>query len=245
MTEWTSRFAMLVGEDAVASLAQKRVAVFGVGGVGGHATEALARSGVGHITLIDNDVVSVSNLNRQLIATHATIGKSKVEMAKARILDINPACEVICYPIFYSDETASQIDITSFDYIVDAIDSVKSKLLLIRLSKEANVPIISCMGTGNKFDPSKLVVTDIAKTSVCPLARVMRAELRKMGIIHSKVVYSTEPPMVPTPLDADARRAVPGSTAFVPASAGLLIASEVVKDLLSITPANGNTPAHR
>ena len=244
MTEWTSRFAMLVGEDSVASLAKKRVAVFGGGGVGGHATEALTRSGVGHIALIDNDVVSISNLNRQLIATRATIGKSKVEVAKARILDINPDCIVSCYPIFYNDETAGQIDIASFDYIIDAIDSVGSKLLLIRLAKEAGVPIISCMGTGNKLDPSKLVVTDIAKTTICPLARVMRTELRKLGITHTKVVYSTEPPMAATQLGQDTKRIVPGSTAFVPASAGLMIASEVIKDLLFITPASGNTPAH-
>ncbi len=232
MSQATARFEMLVGEDAVKKLAGSCIAVFGIGGVGGHAMEALIRSGVGEIHLIDNDTVSLSNLNRQLIASHSTLGKSKVEVARERILDINPTCRVVCHHLFYDETTAESIPLSTFDYIVDCIDSVKSKLLLIRLAKESGTPIISCMGTGNKMDPTKLCVTDISKTSVCPLARVMRTELRKIGIHHTKVVYSTESAMTPLHPVEEGKRSVPGSTAFVPASAGLLLAAEVVKDLI-------------
>lgn len=227
-----SRFVMLTGEDALARLRGARVAVFGIGGVGGYAVEALARSGVGTLDLIDNDTVAVSNLNRQIIATHATVGKEKVAVAKARVLDISPDTAVHTYSLFYGPETADLFDLTQYDYIVDAIDSVGSKLLLIERAKEAGTPIVSSMGTGNKFDPTRLTVSDISKTSVCPLARVMRTELRKRGIHHLKVVWSDEAAVKPQSEETNGTKRVPGSTAFVPATAGLILASEVVRDLI-------------
>lgn len=235
MTESWKRTAMLLGEDAVQKLQNARVAVFGLGGVGGYAVEALARSGIGALDLIDNDSIGLSNLNRQILATHTTLGLPKTEAAKARVLDINPRCSVTTYEVFYTPETADQFDFTKYDYIVDAIDTVTGKLCLAERAVAANVPIISSMGTGNKLDPSAFQVADIAKTSMCPLARVMRRELGKRGIKHMKVVYSQEEAMEPKGWEEEARelgkRQIPGSVSFVPGAAGLLLAGEVIRDL--------------
>ncbi len=224
MKEQYIRTAMLFGEEAVERLAHKRVIVFGVGGVGGHVVEVLARSGVGAIDLADHDVVAVSNINRQLIADFESIGRKKIEVMKERILRIQPACKVTVWDTFYLPEKAEQFPFAEYDYIVDAIDTVTAKIDLVLQAKKYHVPIISSMGTGNKADPTKLTVTDIYKTSVCPLAKVMRREMKKRGVENLKVVYSTEEAMI--------RSNPPGSNAFVPASAGLLIGSEVVKDLM-------------
>ena len=233
MEDMFSRTRMLLGDEAMERLARARVAVFGIGGVGGHAVEALTRSGVGALDLIDSDRVVLSNLNRQIVATRDTVGMLKVEAAKARILSINPDCRVRTFPIFYLPETADRFDFTQYDYVVDAIDTVAGKLQLIEAAQAAGVPVISCMGAGNKLDPTAFRVADISETSVCPLARVMRRELRKRGVEHVKVVYSTEPALSPAPADeATGRRATPGSTAFVPAVAGLILAGEVIKDLI-------------
>ena len=232
-----SRTEMLLGQSAVERLHGARVAVFGIGGVGGHVVEALVRSGVGTLDLIDDDTVSLTNLNRQLIATHRTIGRDKVEVAAERVHDINPDCIVHPYKTFYTPETAAQFDFTQYDYVVDAIDTVTGKLQLVEQAEQAGTRIISSMGTGNKLNPAMLEVTDIYKTSGCPLARVMRYELRKRHIRHLKVVYSREPAMTPDASlgeQSDTRRQVPGSTAFVPAVAGLILASEVVKDLTGV-----------
>lgn len=237
MIDQLSRTRLLLGEDALTRLRNARVAVFGVGGVGGYVVEALARSGVGTLDLIDNDTVSLTNLNRQIIATHSTVGRLKVEVAKERIQDIDPTIHVNTYTTFYLPDTADQFDFTQYDYVVDAIDTVSGKLGLIQQAQAAGVPILSCMGTGNKLDPTQLEVADISQTSVCPLARVMRQECRKRGIKKLKVVYSKEPPIVPKGDSAEeglSRRAIPGSTAFVPSAAGLIIAGEVVKTLTAI-----------
>ncbi|MBR5225204.1 MAG: tRNA threonylcarbamoyladenosine dehydratase [Clostridia bacterium] len=230
-----SRLELMIGEEAVARLKNSRVAVFGVGGVGGYVVEALARSGVGTLDLIDDDTVGLTNLNRQIIALHSTLGMHKVDAAMARIRDINPDCTANAHRAFFLPETADQFDFAQYDYVVDAIDTVAGKLELAVRCQQAGTPIISCMGAGNKLDPTAFVVTDISKTSVCPLARVMRRELKKRGIEHLKVVYSTEPaqPQKGTPEDAEAgtRRSVPASNAFVPAVAGLIAASEVLKEL--------------
>ncbi len=218
-----SRTEMLLGADALKRLKEARVAVFGVGGVGGYVTEALARSGIGHLDLIDADVVAVSNLNRQIYALHSTIGKPKVEAARDRILDINPDCEVRTYQMFFLPENKDQFDFTQYSYIVDAIDTVSGKLAIA----EAGVPMISAMGAGNKLDPSRFEVADIYETSVCPLAKVMRQECRKRGIRKLKVVYSKE-----TALPVQGR--TPGSVAFVPGAAGLVIAGAVIRDLAGI-----------
>jgi tRNA A37 threonylcarbamoyladenosine dehydratase len=235
MEEQFSRTGLLLGEDALQRLQQARVAVFGIGGVGGYTVEALVRAGVGTIDVIDSDTVSISNLNRQLLATYDTVGMLKVEAAKARILSINPKCAVNTHPIFYTPETADQLDFSQFDYIVDAIDTVTGKLCIIQRAMEAGVPVISCMGTGNKLDASALQVADISKTTICPLARIMRKELRKRGINHLKVVYSTEEALTPVGAEEEAaalgKRTIPGSTAFVPGTAGLILAGEVIKDL--------------
>lgn len=227
-----SRFALLVGEENIQKLNQAHVIVFGVGGVGGYVVEALVRSGIGHITIVDNDVVSLSNLNRQIIATQETIGQKKVDVMKKRILSINPQCDVTALDMFYLPETADQIDLSSYDYVVDAIDTITSKIeLAVRCNQK--IPIISSMGTGNKMNPALLEVSDLYKTSVCPLAKVMRRELKKRHIQHLKVVYSKEIPIKPQQSnEVTNKRTVPGSTSFVPSSAGLLIASEVIKDLL-------------
>ena len=227
-----SRFELLVGKDCICQLNQKHVIVFGVGGVGGYVVEALDRSGIGHITIVDNDTVSLSNLNRQIIATQDTIGKKKVEVMKERILSIHPDCDVHTLEMFYLPENADDIDLTQYDYVVDAIDTITSKIeLAMRCNQK--VPLISSMGTGNKMNPAMLEVSDIYKTSVCPLAKVMRRELKKRGIQHLKVVYSKEEPLKPQVSNEQTnKRVIPGSTSFVPSSAGLLIASEVIKDLL-------------
>ena len=236
MEDIFTRTRLILGALAMERLRSARVAVFGVGGVGGHVVEALARSGVGALDLIDNDTVSATNINRQIIALHSTVGQKKTDAAKARVLDINPACAVRTYDTFFLPETADAFDFTQYDYVVDAIDTVAGKLCLAERAQAAGVPIICSMGTGNKLDPTKLTITDIYKTSVCPLARVMRYECRKRGIKKLKVLYSTETPLTPradeTPDTPTGRRSVPGSTAFVPPAAGLIIASEVVRELI-------------
>ena len=218
-----ARTAMMLGEEAVNKLKTSHVAVFGVGGVGGFTVEALARAGVGKITLIDKDRVSVSNINRQIIALNSTVGKYKTEAMRDRIADINPDCEVIIVSEFYSEE--NPIDLSSFDYIADCIDSVKSKLYLVSEAKAKGISIISSMGAGNKLDPTRFKVADISKTHTDPLAKVMRTELRKRGVNHLKVVFSDEPPINPT------GERTPGSVSFVPSVVGLIIAGEIIKDL--------------
>ena len=230
-----SRTQLLLGSDAMAKLKSARVAVFGLGGVGGYVVEALARSGIGALDLIDHDTISVTNINRQLFALHSTVGMSKAEAAKRRVLDINPEITVTVYNAFYGPDTADQFDFTKYDYIVDAIDTVTAKLALIANAKDVGTPIICSMGTGNKLDPTKFQITDIAKTSVCPLARVMRKECAKRGFKHVKVLFSTEDP-IPSSEESteelpEGRRSLPGSVAFVPSVAGLLIAGEVIKDI--------------
>ena len=236
MNEQFSRTQILLGEEAVAKLQKARVAVFGIGGVGGYTVEALARCGVGQLDLIDSDTVTISNINRQILATHSTVGMLKVDATKARILDINPSCTVRTYPIFYLPDTAEQFDFTAYDYIVDAIDTVTGKLQLVERAVAVGTPIICSMGTGNKLDPAAFQVSDISKTSMCPLARIMRKELKKRGINHLKVVYSQEealtPEVDPEELARTGKRQIPGSVAFVPGAAGLILAGEVVKDLI-------------
>ena len=235
MDEQFLRTAMLLGEEAVTRLQKARVAVFGIGGVGGYTVEALARSGVGQLDVIDSDTVSVSNINRQILATHSTVGMPKVEAAKKRILDINPNCTVRTHEVFYTPDTADQFDFKEYDYIVDCIDTVTSKIQLVERAMEAGTPIICCMGTGNKLDASAFQVADISKTTMCPLARIMRKELGKRGIKHLKVVYSQEEALTPTGWEEEAaalgKRQIPGSVAFVPGAAGLILAGEVVKDI--------------
>lgn len=223
---------MLIGEAAVEKLKRVRVAVFGVGGVGGYAIEALARAGVGAIDLIDNDRVSESNINRQIIALHSTVGRLKTDVMKERLLDINPQMDVRTHNVFFLPENAEEFDFSQYDYVVDAIDTVSGKIALIERAKKANVPVISCMGTGNKTNPSAFLVADIEKTSVCPLARVMRRELKKRGISGVKVVYSTEEPHEPSGAKSETGKPVPASISFVPPVAGLLLASAVIKDLI-------------
>ena len=235
-----SRLELMLGSDGVKKLNNARVAVFGIGGVGGYTVEALARSGVGELDIIDNDDISKTNINRQIIALHSTVGQSKVDVEEKRILDINPDCKVNKHKIFFSEENAELLDFDCFDYVVDAIDSVKSKLLLAKICYEKNIPLISSMGTGNKLDPTMLEISDISKTSYDPLARVMRRELKKLGIKHLTVVYSKEQPVQPdeekikelVEEEGVSKRSVPSSNAFVPPSAGLLIASKVITDLL-------------
>ncbi|MDR3052200.1 MAG: tRNA threonylcarbamoyladenosine dehydratase [Oscillospiraceae bacterium] len=244
-----SRTELLLGKAAMARLATARVAVFGLGGVGACAAEALARSGVGALDVVDDDVVCLTNLNRQLIATRSTVGHPKTDVMRERLLDINPTLRVTARPCFFNRDTADTFDFAAYAYVVDAIDTVSAKLLLVEMARAAGTPIISCMGAGNKLDPTRLQVADIAKTSVCPLARVMRQELKKRGIRHLKVVYSQEPPITPLTEDGEnscknscvcppgtkrtcaIRRQVPGSVAFVPPVAGLILAAEVVKDI--------------
>lgn len=229
------RTEMLIGKENLERLKESHVAVFGIGGVGSYTTEALTRAGIGQLTLIDADTVNESNINRQLIATVNTVGLKKVEVAKSRILEINPDAKVNVYPIFFDDETVGEIDFSGVDYIVDAIDSVKSKVALITLAKEKGIPIISSMGTGNKLDPTKFEVADISKTSVCPLARVMRKQLGLRGIKHLKTVYSKEDAITPISLiEGENSRPIPASISFVPSVAGLIIAGEVIKDICGI-----------
>lgn len=228
-----SRTELLLGAESMEKLRRARVAVFGVGGVGGYVVEALARSGVGQLELIDRDVVSLTNINRQIIALHSTLGKYKVDVARDRVLDINPGAQVNVYRTFYLPENAEQFDFTRYDYVVDAIDTVTGKLMLVKQAWAAGTPIISSMGAGNKLDGAAFQVADIYETSVCPLAKVMRRELRKCGIPKLKVVYSREEPVTPGVNDSadPSRRQTPGSVAFVPSVAGLLLAGEVIRDL--------------
>ena len=244
-----SRTELLVGADGMERLKNARVAVFGIGGVGGYTVEALARSGVGTLDLIDDDKVCLTNINRQIIATRSTVGKYKVDVAKDRVLDINPDAQVNTYKTFYMPDTAEQFDFSQYDYVVDAIDTVTGKIELIMQADKTKTPIISSMGAGNKMDPTAFRVADIYKTNVCPLAKVMRRELKKRGICKLKVVYSEEKPMTPvddmaiscktncicppgTVRKCTQRRQVPGSNAFVPSVVGLIIAGEVIKDIL-------------
>lgn len=229
MQEQLSRTELLIGSDGLEKLRNARVAVFGIGGVGGYVVEALARSGVGAFDLIDSDTVALSNLNRQIIATRDTLGKYKTEVMRERIHSICPDTKVEVYNCFYLPETREQFDFTKYDYVVDAVDTVTAKIDLIMSAKEAGVPVISSMGAGNKMNPAMFEVADIYKTSVCPLAKVMRRELKKRGVDHLKVVYSKEEAIK---RETDERKPVPGSIAFVPSAAGLIIASEVVKDLI-------------
>lgn len=243
-----SRTELLLGKDGIEKLASSRVAVFGIGGVGGYTVEALARSGVGTFDLIDDDKICITNINRQIYALRSTVGKYKVDVAKDRILDINPNAVVNTYKTFYTPETADEFDFSQYDYVVDAIDTVVGKLKIVEKAKEVKVPVISSMGAGNKMNPTMFEVTDIFKTSVCPLAKVMRQELKKRKIRKLKVVYSKEIPIKPnddieisckkhcvcppgTVRKCTARRQIPGSNAFVPSVVGLIIAGEVVKDL--------------
>ncbi len=231
MVNQFSRTELLIGNDSIEKLKKSKVIVFGVGGVGSFACEALARSGIGNITVVDNDIVSLTNINRQLVALTSTVGKLKVDVITARIKDINPDCNVTAYNCFYTKE--KEIDISGFDYIVDAIDTVTSKLTLIEEANKFSVPIISCMGTGNKLDPTKFEISDIYKTSVCPLARVLRRELKNRGIKSLKVLYSKEEPIKPVKCtEISSKHQVPGSVSFVPPVAGMIIAGEVIKDLI-------------
>lgn len=238
MSDAFSRTRLILGKEAMDKLAASRVAVFGIGGVGSYAVEALARSGVGALDLIDNDKVSLSNINRQLYATLSTIGKYKADVAAQRIADINPDCSVTCRKTFFLPENASEIDFTAFDYIIDAIDTMSAKLALAETAFRQGIPIISCMSAGNKLDPTAFKVADIYSTEVCPIARTMRRELKKCGITALKVVYSPEPPTPrrieeSSPKEESAKREIPGSVAFVPSVAGLILASEAIKDLIS------------
>ncbi len=240
-----SRTALLVGDEGMEKLKNAKVAVFGVGGVGGYVVEALARSGIGTLELIDNDRVSLTNINRQIIAAHSTIGRYKVDVAKERILDINPAAAVNTHQTFFLPETASEFNFYDYDYVVDAIDTVTGKIALVMEAHGTNTPIISSMGAGNKLDAASFMVADIYETSVCPLAKVMRRELKKRGIDKLKVVYSQEKPIVPKndtsvindsqETDTDVRkRQIPGSVSFVPSVAGLILAGEVIREIAGI-----------
>lgn len=237
MQQELSRTEVLIGSEGIRQLNRIKVAVFGLGGVGSYVVEALARCGIGSLTLVDHDVISVTNINRQLLALHSTIGKFKTEVAKDRVRDIDPDMLVHTYQTFYNEETAGLFDLSSYDYIVDAIDTVTSKLLLIENAKRAGTPIICSMGTGNKLDPGRFEITDISKTSVCPLAKVMRQELRKRRTKKVKVLYSKEIPVKrktePMEKKGNTTHPVPGSISFVPSAAGLMLAGEVIRDLLS------------
>lgn len=242
-----ARTELLLGKDAMERLHRAKVAVFGIGGVGGYTVEALARSGIGSFVLVDNDRVSLTNLNRQIIATHQTIGRYKVEVMRERILEINPQAQVEMRQCFYLPENAGSFSFSEYDYVVDAVDTVTAKIDMIVRAKECGVPVISSMGAGNKLDPTRLEVTDLYRTTVCPLARVMRRELKKRGVDRLKVVYSTEParkPMeegIPDSAETEQshKRVVPGSVAFVPSVAGLMMAGEVVNDLIAASDQAG------
>lgn len=240
-----TRTEILIGKENIEKLKNSSVIIFGVGGVGSFCVEAIARCGVSNIHIVDDDTISITNINRQIIATHSTIGKNKTEVVKQRILDINPNANVTISKIFYTKDTVNTIDLSKYDYVIDAIDTISSKILLVEEATKLNIPIISSMGTGNKLDPTKFVVSDIYKTSMCPLAKVMRYELKKRGIKKLKVVYSTEKPIKPAPInidenakstspfrDTNKRRETPGSISFVPSVAGLIIASQVINDIL-------------
>jgi len=232
-----SRTRLLLGDEAMDKLKNARVAVFGLGGVGGYVVEALARSGVGKLVLVDHDTVSSTNINRQILATQETVGMDKVIAAAKRVAAIDPNIEATPRKCFYLPETANRFDFSEYTYVVDAIDTVTGKMMLIQAAQAAGVPIISCMGTGNKLDPTKFQIADISKTRICPLARIMRKECAKRGIRHLKVLFSTEDPITPAQATTEelpeGRRALPGSVAFVPSVAGLLIAGEVIKDIIT------------
>lgn len=246
------RTERVIGRENLNKLAKARVAVFGVGGVGGYVVEALARSGVGSLDLIDSDEVCVSNINRQILALHSNVGRRKVDVAAERVKDINPDCQVRVYPIFYLPETKDQFDFSKYDYVVDAIDTVSGKIALVEQARDAGTPIICSMGAGNKMDPTAFRVADIYQTNVCPLARVMRKEMKKRGIKKLKVVYSEEKALEPCTYEdenpavkqedgdikAPAKRVTPGSVSFVPSVAGLILAGEVIRDLISFDPIN-------
>ena len=248
MSDQFARTELLLGNVAMEKLKNSRVAVFGIGGVGGYVCEALARSGVGHLDLIDHDKVSLTNINRQIIATHKTIGRDKVNVMKERILEINPAADVKIYKCFFLPETADEFPFDEYDYLVDAVDTVTAKIGLVMTAKEKNIPVISSMGAGNKLDASRFQVADIYQTRVCPLAKVMRRELKKRNIEKLKVVYSEEVPVIPVSwsecretdqessieIQFTGKRIVPGSVAFVPSVAGLILAGEVIKDLSNV-----------
>lgn len=247
LENWQDRTRLLLGNEALKTLEKARVAIFGIGGVGGYATEVIARSGVGSIDLIDNDTVTPSNINRQIVALHSTIGMSKVEVARQRILDINPQCHVEMHQMFYLPENADQIDLTKYSYVVDCIDTIKAKINLVARCHELCVPIISSMGAANKMDTTAWKVADISKTTMDPIAKIMRKKLRKMGIDHLKVAYSEEPPIASATQEqqqnnteatsAEAQknfRPTPASNAFIPAVAGIIIGGEVVKDLIGL-----------
>lgn len=235
MNAFYERTARMLGEEAVEKLKNARIALFGLGGVGGHAAEALARAGVGHLTLVDGDTVSESNMNRQLFAVQSTVGLPKTEAAKRRLSDINPSIKIDARPLFVTADNLSEFDFSSYDYIIDAIDTVSSKIAIIMAAKETDTPIISCMGAGNKLDPTAFRVADIYKTSVCPLARVMRLELRRRGVKKLRVVYSEEPP-VKVEKEIVNGKPVPGSVSFVPSVAGLILAGEAIKAIAGIEP---------
>lgn len=229
-----SRTELLLGSEGMQRLKNSKVIIFGVGGVGSYTVEALARSGIGSITIVDNDDIALTNINRQLPATHKTVGKLKAQVIAEHIKEINPSCQVNAIPLFYSDETCEEIDLSEFDYVIDAIDTVSSKLLIAEKCSALNVKIISSMGAGNKLDPTKFEVSDIYKTSVCPLAKVMRRELKKRGISKLKVVFSKEEarkPLTSEDVEVSSKRQIAGSVAFVPSVVGLIIAGEVIKDI--------------
>ena len=236
MEERTIRTAMLIGEDSVDKLRTSTVAIFGLGGVGGHATEALVRSGVGSVDLIDNDTVSESNINRQLFATYNTLGRLKTDVAEERNLSINPSCRVKKHAVFVTPEIKNEMDFSRYDFVIDAIDTVSAKIAIAEKCQNENIPLISSMGTGNKLDPTKFEISDIYKTSVCPLARVMRNELRRRGIKALKVLYSKEEPIKPIKLaeetDKKSNKPIPASISFVPSAAGLIIAGEAIKSII-------------
>jgi tRNA threonylcarbamoyladenosine dehydratase len=251
MPDQFSRTQILLGKNAMDILHRSRVIVFGIGGVGGFTVEALVRAGIGAIEVVDDDSICLTNINRQIIALHSTVGRYKVDVMADRIRDINPDVEVVTHKCFFLPETAGQFNFNMYDYVIDAVDTVSAKISIIEKSKEAGVPVISCMGAGNKLDPAQFHITDIAKTSVCPLARVMRQELNKRNITGVKVLYSTEKPLTPVEDMANScrahcicppgakhkcteRRAIPGSISFVPSVAGLMIAGEVIRDLIEI-----------
>ncbi|MBR2336103.1 MAG: tRNA threonylcarbamoyladenosine dehydratase [Clostridia bacterium] len=232
MKEEFSRTAYIYGEDAIDKLKKSRVAVFGVGGVGGYICEALCRAGVGSIDIFDRDSVSVSNINRQIIALHSTVGRAKVDVMKERMLDINPDCNITAHNVFYLSENADEFDLSNYDYIADAVDTVAAKLEIAERAYKLEVPVISAMGAGNKTDPTRFEVADIADTTVCPLARVMRRELKARGIKNYKVVYSKEEPIKSGVVDSESGKAIPGSLSFVPSVVGLIMAGEIVNDLV-------------
>ena len=227
-----SRTAYVYGEEAINKLSQARVAVFGVGGVGGYICEALCRAGIGHIDVFDRDTVSLSNINRQIIALHSTVGRPKVEVIKERMLDINPDCDINAYNVFYLPENADEFDLSGYDYIADAVDTVAAKLEIAERAYKNGVPVISAMGAGNKTDPTRFEIANISDTTVCPLARIMRRELKARGIKKYKVVYSREEPRKSGVIDPESGKAIPGSLSFVPSAMGLIMASAIINDLI-------------